>query len=312
MPLFNSLRLFATKVLAPAGFAVQRVKKNNPWGSTLITRQVGRFTIQVPRASQMAFLYEDHPYFMRQLRALTIILKKKYPNLSAIDVGANVGDTACVIKSEADIPIACIEGDDFTYGLLQANIRQLKNVTAYKLFLGEKTASMAASFEKAGWNTTIKPGESAGSQTIKILSLDDFIAAEKITADWKMMKIDAEGFDCSIIRGAAKFIRDKHPVLTFEYNRDNMDAIGEKGTGTLAMLRDLGYSQVVFHDASGRFFTATTMSNEGLIRDLLNYADGKDGAIYYFDLTMFHTDDDDIASEFINEERKRQPNAQSA
>jgi FkbM family methyltransferase len=305
MPLLNQARLFANKLLAPAGFAIQRVKKANPWGSALLTRQVGRFSIQVPRASQMASLYEDTPDYMSQLSALVSLLKKKYPNLSAIDIGANVGDTACVLKTAADIPIMCIEGDELTFKLLEQNIRQFKNVTAHKLFLGEKTGTMAASFENAGWNATIRPGQSTAAETIRITSLDDFLAGQPIEAGCKLMKIDAEGFDCSIIRGAAKFLRQTRPVLTFEYNRDAMDAIGEKGLDTLAMLGEIGYSHVAFHDCNGRFFTDITLANDALVHDLLGYADGKQGAIYYFDLTMFPKEDSDVALEFVKMERAR-------
>ena len=311
MPLFNSLRLFTNKVLAPAGLAVQRVKKNNPWGSAIVPARVRRFTIKVPRTNQVSTEYQDNPGYMSELAALASLLKKKFPGFSAIDVGANVGDTACVIKSEADIPITCIEGDDYTFALLQENIRQFQNVTAHKLFLGEKTGTMAATFEKAGWNTTIKPGQGAGTQAISITSLDDFLAAKPVAPGCKLLKIDTEGFDCSIIRGAAKFLAQSHPALMFEYNRDNMDAIGEKGTDTLAMLRDLGYSQVVFHDCNGRFFTAAALSDDALVGDLLDYADGRHGAIYYFDLTLFHREDNDVALEFIQAERARRVNARA-
>lgn len=310
MPLLNQLRLLTNKALAPAGFAVNRVRKSNPFGSPLITARVGRFSIQVPRASQMATLYLDNPDYMSQLKALASVLIKKYPGLSAIDVGANVGDTACVIKSVVDIPLVCIEGDDYTFGLLEANVRQFQNVTAHKVFLGAATGSMSASFEKVGWNTTIKPGDSAHAQTIKIVSLDDFLSAHPAPKNCKLLKIDAEGFDCSIIRGAGNFIRQTHPVLAFEYNRDNMTAIGEKGDAALALLQEAGYARVAFHDCNGRFFTAATLSDAPLIQDLLSYADGRDGLIYYFDLTLFHADDDDLALEFIDAERRRRPGAQ--
>jgi len=168
---------------------------------------------------------------------------------------------------------------------------------------------VAVTFDKAGWNTTIKSSQAADSQSIKITSLDDFMSAQQAAATCKVVKIDAEGFDCSIIRGAAKFIRQSHPVLMFEYNRDNMDAIGENGLDTLRMLSDLGYSQVVFHDCYSRFFTDALLSNDGLVRDMLDYADGKHGAIYYFDLTVFHQDDTDVAIEFVKAERARRINA---
>lgn len=307
MPFFNRVRLLTNKFLAPAGLAVQRVPKSNPWDSPVITIKVGNYSLQAPRNGQMATLYSGTSHYMSQLATLARVMKKKYPGLSAIDIGSNIGDTACVIKTVADIPLVCIEGDDFTFEFLQQNLRQLQNVTAHKVFLGEKTGNIAASFEKAGWNTTIKPGDSASSQTIRIVSLDDFLAGQPATA-CKLVKIDAEGFDCSILRGAKKFLQQSRPALTFEYNRDNMRAIGEKGLDTLVMLRDLGYSRTVLHDCNGRFFTDVELANEAAWRDSLDYADGREGMIYYFDLTMFHQEDADAAGEFINTERARRSN----
>ncbi len=305
MSLLNRARLFANKFLAPAGFAIDRVEKSNPWGSELVTQQIGRFSIQMPRTSPVATVHARNPEYMQQLTTFATLLKKKYPNLSAIDIGANVGDTACVIKTAADIPLMCIEGDDYTFELLQQNMKQFQNVTAHKLFLGEKTSTMAATFEKAGWNATIKPGQSPEAKTIKITSLDDFLAGQPAPPACKLMKVDAEGFDCSIIRGASAFLQRARPALTFEYNRDNMEAIGEKGIETLAMLRNWGYSQVAFHDCHGRFFTSAGSTDDLIARDVLDYADGRDGLIYYFDLTMFHKDDADVALEFIKMERER-------
>jgi FkbM family methyltransferase len=303
MPLLNRVRLLTNKLLAPAGLAVERVDSSDVWGSPMVTAQVGRYSIRLPRSNPVSMIYVTHPEYNSQLSALVTLLQAKYPKMSAIDIGANAGDTACIIKSAADIPLVCIEGDDNVFQFLQDNIRQFQNVTAHKMFLGEQTGTIAATFEKAGWNTTIKPGESSAAQTIRIMSLDDFLAGQPVAGGCKLIKIDAEGFDCSIIRGAAKFLQQTRPVITFEYNRDNMEAIGEKGWETLAMLRGLGYSQVAFHDNNGRFFTAADFANDGLIRDMLDYADGKRSEIYYFDLTVFHQDDADIAKNFVNDER---------
>jgi FkbM family methyltransferase len=310
MPLYllNHLRLFTNKVLAPVGFAVERVRKTNPWGSPLVSTKIGKFTIRVPRINPVTVTYLDYPDTMSQLAPLVLLMKKKYPNLSAIDIGANVGDTACLIKTGGDIPLVCIEGDDSTYELLRQNMSQWKNTSAHKLFLGEKTGNVAATFERSGWNTTIKPGHSSGSQNIEITSLDDFMCAQQAAANCKLVKIDAEGFDCSIIRGAMKFLQQVRPVVMFEYNRDNMDTIGEKGLETLRMLCDLGYSKVAFHDCYGRFFTDAALSEDGLVQDLLDYADGKHPGIYYFDLTVFHKDDSEVALEFVKGERTRRNN----
>jgi FkbM family methyltransferase len=294
-------------MLSPMGVAIVRTPRTPWFRQKVVTIRAGNYSVRLPATSPLAEIYLRIPSHMSQLGVAATMLKKKYFDLAAMDIGANIGDTACIIKSGADIPLWCIEGDDYTYGLLEQNLRQFQNTSAYKLFLGAKTGALAATFEKSGWNATIKPDHSARQQ-IKIVSLDDFLAAQPKAPAFKLVKIDAEGFDCAIIRGAQRFLGQARPVLTFEYNRDNMEAIGENGLDTLHLLTDLGYSQVAFHDSFGRFFSAAPLSDGVFIRDMHDYADGKHGAVYYFDLTVFHQDDDDIARQFIEAERERRLN----
>ena len=59
-----------------------------------------------------------------------LVVKKKFSFLAVVDIGANVGDTACIIKTAEEVSILCIEGDDYIFGFLQKNIAQFQNVTA--------------------------------------------------------------------------------------------------------------------------------------------------------------------------------------
>jgi FkbM family methyltransferase len=307
MSFLHQAQKTVNKLLSPFGVAVQRAEKRSWFPTKIATIRVGGYFIRLPQANPLAEIYRRVPGYMSHLGVAASLLKSKYPGLAVLDIGANVGDTACIIKSGADVPLWCVEGDDYTFGLLEGNLRQFQNVAAHKLFLGEKTGTLAATFEKSGWNATIKPDDSA-AQKIQIVSLDDFLAAQPKAPEFKLMKIDAEGFDCAIIRGAQNFLRQARPALTFEYNRDNMEAIGENGLDTLSLLSGLGYSRVAFHDCDGRFFATATLSDTSFIRDLHDYADGKHGAIYYFDLTVFHRDDDETAWQFIEAERARRLN----
>jgi FkbM family methyltransferase len=305
MQFLHRLRLGTNKLLGPLGLMIERIEKQKwSWGNPVTTTQVGKYCIDIPRTNPLSAVYLKYPVYSGQLGRLASIIRKKYANLAAIDIGANVGDTACIIKTAEDIPLLCIEGDDYTFGLLKKNLKQFQNSTAYKLFLGEKTGVLSASLEKAGWNTTILPGESKDALSLNITSLDDFLATHSNTENFKLLKIDTEGFDCAILRGSTKFIQHVHPIIIFEYNRDNMEALGEKGLDTLSMLADLGYSHLFFHDGNGRFFCSANMSDQALIRDLHDYADGKHGTIYYFDITLFHEQDRDIAQAFAQKERE--------
>jgi FkbM family methyltransferase len=306
MSLFHHARNVVNRLLAPTGFAVNRTNKT-PWNwlkSTATTR-IGRYLITVPTKNPVAWQYSHKPGLISQLGRLTSVVRKKYPSLAVIDVGANVGDTACIIKSAENIPLLCIEGDGVAFGFLQKNIAQFEHTTAHQLFLGEKTETISADIEKSGWNLTLKPGTTVSARTVKLNSLDDFLATQPNQVAFKLLKIDTEGFDCSIIRGAMNYVRNVFPVITFEYNRGNMDAIGELGLPTLSMLQAAGYSRVVFHDQEGRFLLTTTLADNLLVKDLHDYADCVEGRIGYLDITVFHSKDADLAEAFVESERSR-------
>jgi len=305
MPLFHRIRKATNRLLSPLGLSVERVEKKPWFGSEIVTTRVGQFEIRVPSSSPISTHYTRCPGYSFYLGTLAALLKYKYPNLVAVDIGANVGDTACIIESAAAIPLLCIEGDDLSFSILQENIRQFAGAKAFKLFLGEKSGSLGVSTQKDGWNTTLIPIERGPSRKVNLVSLDEFLASRPERPSIKLLKIDTEGFDCSIIRGAQTYLGQVHPVITFEYNRDNMAALGEKGLDTLALLARLGYDCVAFHDCDGRFFDAAPLSDDRFVRNIHEYADGKHAAVYYFDLTLFHKGDQDVASAFVNGERAR-------
>src|SRR5580692_11559275 len=49
-------------------------------------------------------------------------LAAKYRELTIVDVGANVGDTAAIVRARCQAPMLCIEGDEFYFKLLLNNI----------------------------------------------------------------------------------------------------------------------------------------------------------------------------------------------
>ncbi|MGA2246213.1 MAG: FkbM family methyltransferase [Verrucomicrobiota bacterium] len=305
MQLFHRLRKVTNELLSPLGLSVERVEKRPWFRPEIVTTRVGKYDIRVPAANPLSRIYLENPGYASYLGALAALLMEKYKNLIAMDVGANVGDTACIIESSASIPLLCIEGDDLCFTWLEQNLRQFPQATAYRVFLGEKSETLDVSTEKDGWNTTLIPNRSGPSKGIQLLSLDDFLSSRPETPNLKLLKIDTEGFDCSIIRGARNFIRQVRPVITFEYNRDNMAVLGEPGLDTLDMLATLGYDCVAVHDCAGRFFDAASLSDDRFVRNIHDYADGKHAAVYYFDLTLFHESDQDVARAFVNEERGR-------
>jgi FkbM family methyltransferase len=291
--------------LAMLGLHVYRTPRHLRRGRvTHLQVQVGKFQILMPSNSLLPDLFRTIPNYSTGLGRLVAAALKKYPNLQLLDIGANVGDSVAIVKSVADVPILCIEGDELCLALLEQNTRQFKDISIHKLFLGERTESIAAVFEKQGWNTTIVPSQNGSSTSLRLMSLDDFLTSLEDLQNFKVLKIDTEGFDCRIIRGGLDYIRKIRPVINFEYNRDSMGRIGESGIGTLSLLKEIGYDTILYYDSYGRLVLCTSLRNDGLISDLHEYANGKDGGIYYYDLCLFHRDDGDIALAFQESERR--------
>jgi len=257
--------------------------------------RIGKFDLIFPNFNPLIKTYREQPDFAGEISRLTSAVMKKYPDLVFLDVGANAGDTAARVKLVADIPILSIEGDDISFSYLQRNTRQFEKMTLVKQFLGETEGVINASLDKKGWNTTIVPS-ATGDSSIGIKTLDTVLRETAVpTGRKKIFKVDTEGFDTIIIRGASQFLQEEKPVIYLEFNRDNMNAINEDGLSTILRLTTHGYDKILFFDDRGRYILTTRLNDKPLIESLVNYANGKDGLIYYYNLCIFHEEDSDLA-----------------
>ncbi|HEY0780692.1 MAG TPA: FkbM family methyltransferase [Gemmatirosa sp.] len=294
----------ASQTLNRLGYELHR-KPVAPTPTPLVPTRVGAHTVLL---FENARVYPGRVWDEKhngELSRVVSLALTKYPDLAAIDVGANFGDTAAVVKTAGDVPIFCIEGDPRVFEILEQNIRQFPDVTARNVLLGERVEELPVVFQKEGWNLTVVPSSGPSSTTVSLTTLDECALGLEDLDRYRVLKVDVEGFDCRVIRGGMSYIERVRPVILMEYNRENMDAIGENGLDTLMRLRDAGYSAIVYFDQSGRMLLSTTLDEIDLIRDLHDYANGRDGSIYYVDLCLFHTDDADLAAEFTRTERAR-------
>lgn len=272
-------------------------KRNTPG-----TVKVGKFPIQMPGKNIQLINYQLYPGLNIQLGRLAAAIYKKYPGMTVIDVGANVGDTIAVLKSAADVPVIGVEGDDTSFQFLEKNIAQFSNVSIVKTFLGEKSQETKVSMDKSGWNNTIIP-DAAGTQQVQFKSLDDVMNEGGYNnAEIKLLKVDVEGFDTIVLRGAAAIIHQHKPVLFFEYNRENMIAINEDGLSTILSFRKEGYNKIAFFDHKGTLLVATDMINEEVITYLHNYISSRHNLLGYYDICIFHEQDAVVAEEFLKTE----------
>lgn len=292
----NFLQKFGYDIVKFNEHSNRKAKKN-------VMVKVGSYYIVMPGNNPQISNYKRFPNMNNQLGRLAKVVAKKYTDIAMIDVGANVGDTIAIVKTFVDIPVIGVEGDETTYSFLEKNLTQFNNVNIIKQFLGEETRTIKANLEKDGWNGTIVPSDTS-TQSLELKTLDETINERGFNnLNLKLLKVDVEGFDTIVLRGATSILKKHQPVLYFEYNRENMNAIKEDGISTLLSLKNFGYQQIIFFDNKNKYILDTNLNNTELITQLHHYADGINGMIPYFDICIFSEKDEDLFNVFLESEK---------
>ncbi|WP_343636886.1 FkbM family methyltransferase [Fluviicola sp.] len=145
------------------------------------------------------------------------------------DIGANIGQTAfnmsLVQQSKGLHPVIyAFEPYPKTFGKLERNIgnNPALIVKAYNLGLGSEKGSLHMMQHNA-WNSGgfRMTSDTSNSIVVPVISLDEFVSENQIPAI-DFIKIDVEGFELEVLKGARQTIRRFRPVIVFEYSVENI------------------------------------------------------------------------------------------
>ncbi|HEX9006767.1 MAG TPA: hypothetical protein VF889_05705, partial [Bacteroidota bacterium] len=106
----------------------------------------------------------------------------------------------------------------------------------------------------------------------------------------RMVKIDTDGFDCKIMRGAADWLKGEGPVLFFEYDPHHLAEQGDDGYPIFGQLRDWGYEGMLVYEGNGDYMLSLELSQELLVKELHTYFLGR-GSRKYANLCLFQLND---------------------
>lgn len=139
-----------------------------------------------------------------------------------LDVGANIGLTT-ILFAELGKQVVSFEPSPSTFRLLRNNVTraQARNTTLVNAALGdsrgESTITFPPSNRSGGFvSNHTRPGKGHTTEQIQIERLDDI--CQKYVDRVDFIKIDVEGFEGSVLRGAQKTLRRHRPVVALELN----------------------------------------------------------------------------------------------
>lgn len=150
------------------------------------------------------------------------------PDSIALDVGACEGLFACrVLRQGLAARVICFEPSARTAGFLRraAELNGVSDRIVTEI-MAVTRQSGTASFEEGDRpeaNRIVADGSTASARTIPAISLDDYCAQRQLRLTrHDLIKIDAEGADLDVLRGAEKLIRGSGPqIAVTTYHRED-------------------------------------------------------------------------------------------
>jgi FkbM family methyltransferase len=257
----------------------------------LVSFSLGPFRLKLPLSHELPFYRRSHLTYAINLGRISRAVSRKYPELTVIDVGANVGDSAAILCNYGASRILCVEGESDFFKLLAENTRHLCDLELEQTFVGAHGDHIASIHSHAG-NAEVRLGSAPG--TAKLCTLSDVIARHPRFSAAKLLKLDAEGFDCRIIAAEHELLRRTRPVLFFEYYPTCCADAGGAAFPVFSQLAALGYSNLLIYQNQGRYSKALEIGQINALMDLHEFLVKVGG---YCDIVAFHAEDSDLAEE---------------
>ena len=161
------------------------------------------------------------------------------------DIGANIGNHSVFFREYFDRVVA-VEANPSVFGLLQVNTANHANVDCLNLAVGDTKGRMSLVLSdrtNEGTGTVSHAFNEGQPDMVSFVDADTLDGiAEKFGASVDFIKIDVEGMEQAVLRGAAKTIGAHRPVILFEYHK-KFQIDGD----SISILRDdYGYSDFFY------------------------------------------------------------------
>jgi len=239
------------------------------------------------------FTWRLNPVFGRNLVRLAALVD---PDSVIIDVGASIGDTYALLRSNSvSNPLLLIEGGAKALSYLSFNTRHDTRVTIYPSLVGPD-CSFTYSESSSSGITSVNLSIDSSNQ---LVSLDDALTQLDLSCNRiELLKVDTDGFDTQVLRSAEKLLSNQKPIVFIEaqlYHWRNNDSIAT----SLQYLSNLGYLSALCWDNGGRFLCPIG-TTDGLLPYLLAYFHGAPGN-RFLDIAFFHIESRAYSAALISE-----------
>jgi FkbM family methyltransferase len=220
----------------------------------------GRFVL--PRQAHMAWAIAFRGAYDPECQAL--VNQYIQPGTLVLDIGASLGLWTVPLGQQAravGARVWAFEPHPNNHPWLHRNVTindLTPTVTIHETALGDQVGTVVmntgeAGHPGAGGNTAVAVGLQAKGACVPIAMLDSFSRDARVS----VIKIDVEGYELHVLRGARQLMAKDRPVIFGEFNRIWLDERGEDLLSFLDEIRASGYEVLVVEQLRTRWWRAT-------------------------------------------------------
>lgn len=215
---------------------------------------------------------QSHLYLFGSYELPTVRFIRSHvrPGMTLIDVGAQIGYITLEMSRAggSGVSLYSFEPEPRNIAKLNANLRlnDINNVTIVDRAVSDHDGLIRlfmSSDNNAGTHSTIASGPFVSNDFIEIpcVRLDTFVR-EQAVQSVDMIKIDVEGGELEVLKGAEETLRRFKPVLIVEMSSSIQQSRGFSVPKFKEMLRDWGYSAYSINTDGSLSLTNNTQDHE--------------------------------------------------
>lgn len=284
---------------------------------TSVIYSVDDIPLRIPPSHETPFLWRENNDYSKSLGRIAEACTRKYPQSVLIDIGANIGSSAAIIRSHGvQNTIVSVEGLQKFFDILQSNVPRLGDTIPVKAFIGasQSRSSAKARVTEGGNAHVYEEDEDYGAEKTRARPIAgaEFITVAEIAQRYvpgrqvKLIKTDIECYDIPVLNGSIDFISRHLPAIFMELHiRDIDERIkGVSWRDLWSNLKQLGYSKALYWYNSADFLCMLDLdADERITDDIHGYLRNRAGTLYV-DVCIIHADDADIADAAYKVEKR--------
>jgi FkbM family methyltransferase len=264
-----------------------------------ITASLDGFAFHTPFSSNIILSHFELPFYDSVLPRLARVVCVARGGLVMLDIGANIGAATYLVSRETSGRFLCVEPNPRFKASLTRNLAQIPHSRARFVALTDETRRGTVKHNYADGNSNIE-ASTQGGEWLDFITLDALLDEEAGYRAPNLVKIDTEGFELRILRGATGLLAAHRPVLFFEFFPAFIRREGGDPDALFVLLRQHGYDRFIFYDGAGNLLTSADGGQNEQLQSLRLYCDVRHS---FFDVAAFPSAEAALSRSFQASER---------